>query len=115
MRKLYSILCMLLICMTVKAQNTVNLCPDDKHPHAIDMGLPSGTKWACCNTGASSPEGYGGYFLWGDLSDIDAYLSWRSYGEPLRYAGYPQLGEDIAGSEYDVARYRWGSPWQMPA
>ena len=28
-------------------------CPDDNHPHAIDLGLPSGTKWACCNVGAS--------------------------------------------------------------
>lgn len=37
---------MLLFSMTVMAQDTVNLCPDDKHPHAIDMGLPSGTKWA---------------------------------------------------------------------
>ena len=61
MRKLFPLLFMLLFSMTVMAQDTVNLCPDDKHPHAIDMGLPSGTKWACCNTGASSPEGYGGY------------------------------------------------------
>ena len=30
-------------------------CPDDDHPHKIDMGLPSGTKWACCNVGAYRP------------------------------------------------------------
>ena len=34
-------------------------CPDSHHPHWIDLGLPSGTKWACCNQGASSPEDYG--------------------------------------------------------
>ena len=33
-----------------------NLCPDDHHPHLIDLGLPSGTKWACCNVGASKPK-----------------------------------------------------------
>ena len=39
-------------------------CPDNHHPHMIDLGLPSGTKWACCNVGASAHEGYGGYYAW---------------------------------------------------
>lgn len=37
-------------------------CPDNHHPHLIDLGLPSGTKWACCNVGATAPEDYGGYY-----------------------------------------------------
>ena len=37
-------------------------CPDDNHPHIIDLGLPSGTKWACCNVEANSPEEYGGEY-----------------------------------------------------
>ena len=37
-------------------------CPNDHHPHWIDMGLPSGTQWRCCNEGASTPEQYGGYY-----------------------------------------------------
>lgn len=28
----------------------------------VDLGLPSGVKWATCNVGASSPEQYGDYF-----------------------------------------------------
>ena len=28
----------------------------------VDLGLPSGTLWATCNVGASSPEEYGDYF-----------------------------------------------------
>ena len=35
----------------------------------IDLGLPSGTKWACCNVGASKPEEYGGYYEWGQIAD----------------------------------------------
>ena len=35
----------------------------------IDLGLPSGTKWACCNVGASKPEDYGGYYTWGQIAD----------------------------------------------
>ena len=31
---------------------------------SVDLGLPSGTKWATCNIGAASPEDYGDYFAW---------------------------------------------------
>ena len=32
---------------TSTPQDDIQLsCPDDNHPHAIDLGLPSGTKWA---------------------------------------------------------------------
>ena len=40
-------------------------CPDANHPHWINMGLPSGTRWRCCNEGASTPEAYGGYYDFG--------------------------------------------------
>ena len=32
----------------------------------VDLGLPSGLKWATCNVGASKPEEYGLYFAWGE-------------------------------------------------
>ncbi|MBO7316842.1 MAG: InlB B-repeat-containing protein, partial [Paludibacteraceae bacterium] len=34
----------------------------------VDLGLPSGLKWATCNVGASSPEEYGCYFAWGEVT-----------------------------------------------
>ena len=37
-------------------------CPNNAHPHWIDLGLPSGTQWRCCNEGASKPEDYGSYY-----------------------------------------------------
>jgi hypothetical protein len=43
-------------------------CPDTNHPHWIDLGLPSGTQWRCCNEGASTPEAYGGYYTFGQVS-----------------------------------------------
>lgn len=43
-------------------------CPDNNHPHWIDLGLPSGTKWQCCNEGASTPEDFGGYYTFGQVS-----------------------------------------------
>ena len=32
----------------------------------VDLGLPSGTKWATMNVGASKPSDAGLYFQWGD-------------------------------------------------
>lgn len=43
-------------------------CPDANHPHWIDLGLPSGTLWRCCNEGASTPEAYGGYYTFRQVS-----------------------------------------------
>ena len=48
-------------------------CPDDHHPHWIDLGLPSGTLWSCCNEGASKPEDYGGYYYFGQVSKVPSY------------------------------------------
>lgn len=44
------------------------LCPVSNHPHWIDLGLPSGTLWRCCNEGASTPEAYGSYYTFGEVS-----------------------------------------------
>lgn len=49
----------------IKGETT---CPDANHPHWIDLGLPSGTQWRCCNEGASTPEAYGGYYQFGQVS-----------------------------------------------
>lgn len=36
---------------------------------AIDLGLPSGTKWADCNVGASTASEYGGYYRFEETND----------------------------------------------
>lgn len=84
-------------------------CPDDNHPHAIDMGLPSGTKWACCNVGASEPTAFGNYYAWGETEPKSIYN-----GETYSVEGI-EPGTDIAGSKYDVAHVKWGGTWQMPS
>ena len=90
-------------------------CPDDNHPHAIDLGLPSGTKWACCNVGADKPEAYGGYYAWGETEEKEIY-DWASYTLCDGRANTSQnLGSDIAGTSYDVAHVKWGGGWQMPS
>ena len=94
--------------------NTYLSCPDDNHPHMIDLGLPSGTKWACCNVGASSPKDYGGYYAWGEINEKTEY-NWNTYihTEGSKKTCY-NLGSDIAGTKYDVAHVKWGGGWHMP-
>ena len=89
-------------------------CPDNNHPHAIDLGLPSGTKWCCCNVGASKPEGYGGYYAWGETSEKSVY-NWDTYAYGSSWYNCQYIGSDIAGTSYDVAHVRMGAPWRMPS
>ena len=89
-----------------------DLCPDDNHPHAIDLGID--VKWACCNVGASSPEQYGGYYAWGETEE-KSYYDASTYKYYNSSTGYQSLGSDIAGTQYDVAHVKWGSGWRMPS
>lgn len=86
-------------------------CPDNHHPHAIDLGLPSGTKWACCNVGAAAPEDDGGYYAWGETEEKSDYSesTYKHYDN-----GYQDIGDNISGTAYDAARANWGGNWQMP-
>ncbi len=90
-------------------------CPDSHHPHAIDLALPSGTKWACCNVDATKPEDFGGYYAWGETSEKDVY-DWNSYihCDGTQYSCH-DIKEVICGTEYDVAFVKWGETWQMPS
>ncbi len=44
----------------------------------VDLGLPSGVKWATCNLGAKNPWEYGKYYAWGETQTKDDY-SWETY------------------------------------
>lgn len=81
---------------------------------AVDLGLPSGTKWASCNIGATNPEDYGDYFAWGETETKSNYTeSTYSYYDSLD-STYIDIGTNIAGTRYDVATVKWGSSWCMP-
>lgn len=75
----------------------------------VNLGLPSGLKWATCNLGASSPEEYGCYYAWGEIAPSKKYdiPSCRTWG---------RLVKEISGkSRYDAARNQWGDEWFMPS
>ncbi len=81
---------------------TVNPSGDDgTNGHAyVDLGLPSGVKWATCNVGASTPEGYGDYFAWGETEPY--YTSGHSQDSPCTNWRSGKTG-------YNNDSYKWGS------
>ena len=84
----------------------------DTDSRAIDLGLPSGIKWASRNVGATVPEEYGGYYAWGETEEKSSYYE-SNY---LYYSNgsYTNIGSDISGTQYDVAHVKWGGSWRMP-
>ena len=67
--------------------NAVSVCPDANHPHLIDLGLPSGTLWSCCNVGASEPEDEGYEFMWGTTKPIPDEYYTEKKGRDRDYEG----------------------------
>ena len=87
----------------------------------VDLGLPSGIKWAGWNVGASRPEEYGGYYAWGETEEKSVYsletykhleYDYEFMPDPW-YWIFKNLGE-ISGTSYDVATVRWGGGARMP-
>ena len=76
----------------------------------VDLGLS--VCWAGWNVGASSPEGYGNYYAWGETSTKTNYTkdSYQYYNG----SDYVNIGSNISGTCYDVARAQWGGNWRMP-
>lgn len=74
----------------------------------VDLGLPSGLKWSICNVGATTPEEYGDYYAWGELTTKETY-------DYSNCSTYEMEMSDISGDEqYDVAVAKWGNGWRMP-
>ena len=81
----------------------------------VDLGLTSKTLWAKTNLGASSAEGFGNYYAWGETTTKSTY-SWSNYKYCSGTSATVQdLGRNICGTSYDAARALWGSDWQMPS
>lgn len=103
---------------TYSVHYVFSLCPDNKHPHAIDLGLPSGTKWNCCNIGASTPNSFGDYYAWGEVKTWQPFsYSYCIYPIPGQFTGneqYTDIGSDISGTIYDVVHAKMGDTWRIP-
>ncbi len=93
----------------------------------VDLGLPNGTLWAAYNVGATTPEGYGDYFAWGETQTKSTY-TWGTYqycngdsnqltkycsDSNLGYNGFTDNSTTLL-PEDDAAMANWGNGWCMP-
>ena len=75
----------------------------------VDLGLPSGRKWAMCNVGATSPKEYGEYFAWGEINPKETYSlsNYQISNSIIDHGG-------TLSSYFDVVTMNWGNDWRMP-
>ncbi|MBD5304386.1 MAG: hypothetical protein HDS18_06510 [Bacteroides sp.] len=77
----------------------------------VDLGLPSGTKWATMNIDAENIFDFGGFYQWG-ATDVDQDIE----GWDAKTLGYSDEVKNIAGnSKYDAAAAKWGETWRLPS
>ena len=98
---------------------------------AVDLGLPSGTKWANMNIGAEEASQYGQMFAWGETTGYSStdnsdhtfswdYYLWNPSHDGQTFTKYskddqsPGDGKDRLEPEDDAAAAIWGDPWLMP-
>ena len=83
----------------------------------VDLGLPSGLKWATCNVGATSPEQTGFYFAWGETTGYtgeQVTLGVRAFSKDVYNAGpAASISADLT-LEQDAAYAYMGGKWRMP-
>lgn len=96
----------------------------DNHSY-VDLGLPSGIKWATCNIGANNPRESGEQFAWGETK-TKTYYDWDNYkwGEGelnsklTKYNTSARYGEmdyrTVLEPADDAATANWGRHWRMP-
>ena len=131
--------------VTVERNNLSKMSPIEvvlvHVPEAVDLGLPSGLKWASFNLGATKPEEYGDYYAWGETEPYyssqhpltwkegkGAGYSWTSYKwcmgsnttmtkycteSDYGYYGFTD-GKTVLDPEDDAAHVNLGGKWRMP-
>ena len=96
--------------MAASVSQLNTLIPSGGVYEAVDLGLPSGTKWAKFNIGATSETDYGDLFAWGatthynkDVHNTNDYSS--SKASTIQHNLLPYE---------DAATIQWGAGWCMP-
>lgn len=78
--------------ITAQAGEKMATCTVIVFSEAVDLGLS--VLWASCNVGASTPEGYGDYYAWGETDPYYSNLN-------------PITWEDGKTAGYNWASYKW--------
>ena len=120
------------------SMNCCNCCDKDNEPtiidghEYIDLGLPSGKKWASRNIGEYVETDVGLYFAWGETTGYDINgtgklpnegFTWENYilgngtNSPTAetFIKYNSIdNKTVLDLEDDAAKVNWGGNWRIP-
>lgn len=109
------------VTITVSGSCEYNLEYEKNAYEAIDLGLPSGTKWANMNVGSNSPEEYGNYYAWGEIKPnkasaytLDNY-KWLDSSTSGMSKYNKEDGKMTLDLEDDAAHVVMGGNWHIPS
>ncbi len=91
----------------------------DVNHEYVDLGLPSGTKWAKTNLGATTETGYGDFYYWAGTtghSTTDTYTFTQAetpYYSGSAYTKYTNADVNLEASD-DAATNSRGTAWHIP-
>ena len=91
----------------------------------VDLGLPSGLKWATMNVGAETETDYGDYFMWGstkpNTTSVDAWAicPFNNHNTDYDEEYFKSVKDTVCpngvlAKEYDAAAQIMGGDWRMP-
>lgn len=86
----------------------------------VDLGLPSGTKWATYNMGTNTPLEKGDYYAWGETKPKGSYTNanykyWDADNKAYtKYVSGTEANPAILEAADDAATANWGATWCMP-
>ena len=119
MKKIAFFMCGLCAVMFMSCTKTTGT--ENGHEY-VDLGLS--VKWATCNIGSTTPEGYGDYYAWGETTTKSTY-NWSTYkwcngseDTLTKYCTSSDYGtvdnKTVLELADDAARANWGGAWRMP-
>ncbi|MDY6035854.1 MAG: hypothetical protein SPI67_00035 [Paludibacteraceae bacterium] len=121
--KTFAAVCCVAALFAACEKNDVEPTAGDANGHEyVDLGLS--VKWATCNIGSTTPEGYGNYYAWGETKPQSTY-NWSTYkwcnGSSSTFTKYNTSSsfgtvdnKTVLDLADDAARANWGGSWRMP-
>ncbi len=86
----------------------------------VDLGLPSGIKWAKCDLGEweynNDYQSDDLFFRWGSVVPSKRYDANKNNYEYWNKTSnnYVEIGQEISNTKYDVVKVMMGGKWRMP-
>ena len=141
MLALAAVVMMMSVAFTACSSDDNDSKPNPDAFEYVDLGLPSGTKWATCNVGAKQPKEYGDYYAWGETKSKEKYdwstYKWMKEGEAdWKHINKYTVKDNQTGADWykklrslyefigdnketledvdDVATVKLGKPWRTP-